>query len=184
MALVVEPADSIAGETANSVVTGFCPQEPDQPEEAKNDPKKSEPQEGDANESDDEVEEVIASENAVIVTASPNQALEALDPNDAPVSASCEAVTESHNMAVLDDDDDDNDGIAEDIVDDFVVKMLKGAPNKLIWIQKLRFANYHVMHPKSEVPTYKSMPIQDSYATSNLMSHVGHETIHVLVSRV
>ena len=79
IAPVVKPADSIGGQTVNFLVTRFCPQYPDQPEEAKNDPTKREPQEGDANQSDDEVEEVVTGGNAVIVTPSPNQALENVD---------------------------------------------------------------------------------------------------------
>ena len=48
-----------------------------------------------------------------------------------PVSALCEALLESQNMPVLDDDDNKDDGIGEDIADEVVVNMLKGAPNKL-----------------------------------------------------
>ena len=35
----IEAVDLIAGETVNSLVTGFCPQDPDDLEEAKNAPK-------------------------------------------------------------------------------------------------------------------------------------------------
>ena len=39
-------------------------------------------------------------------------------------------------------------------------------------INKLRFAKYHVMHPKNEVPAYKSMPAQDLLSLFDLMSGV------------
>ena len=55
----------------NSLVNGFCPQDRYEPEEANNDPTKSESREGDANESEDEAEEVLTGKNAEIVTPSP-----------------------------------------------------------------------------------------------------------------
>ena len=47
------------------------------------------------------------------------------------MSASCEALIESQSMPALHDDDEDDDGIGEFIAHDVVVKMLKGAQNKL-----------------------------------------------------
>ena len=46
------------------------------------------------------------------------------------MSTSFEALIASQNVPVRDDDDDEDDGIGEDFVDEVIVKMLKGAPNK------------------------------------------------------
>ena len=113
----IELANPVVGETVNCLVSGFCPT-------------KSETGEADANENGDEVEEVGSGEIAETVTAASTQDVQTLHTNDAPALASCQAFIESQSMPILNDDDHDDAGIGKDIADE-VVKMLKGAPNKL-----------------------------------------------------
>ena len=44
---------------------------------------------------------------------------------------------------------------------------------KMQWIKKLRFAKYHVMHPKNEDPASKNMPVQALYANKRLRRSAG-----------
>ena len=53
---------------------------------------------------------------------------------------------------------------------------------KMKGIKNLRFAKYHVLHPKKEVPASKSMTVQALQAWYNLMSDVSHNSLLCLTN--